>query len=51
LEHVVDPFLARVVTTGLIYFRLHGGKNFRKVFTNAELLFRSSRNVLFLELS
>ena len=37
LEHVVDPFLARVVTTGLIYFRLHGGKNFRQVFTNAEL--------------
>jgi uncharacterized protein YecE (DUF72 family) len=37
LEHAVDPFLARAVTTGLIYFRLHGGKNFRQVFTNAEL--------------
>jgi uncharacterized protein YecE (DUF72 family) len=37
LVHVVDPFLARVVTSGLIYFRLHGGKNFKQVFTDAEL--------------
>ncbi len=37
LVHVVDPFLARIVTSGLIYFRLHGGKNFRQVFTDAQL--------------
>lgn len=37
LVHVVDPFLAQVVTSGLTYFRLHGGKNFRHVFTDSEL--------------
>jgi uncharacterized protein YecE (DUF72 family) len=37
LVHVVDPFVARIVTNGLIYFRLHGGKNFRQIFTGAEL--------------
>jgi uncharacterized protein YecE (DUF72 family) len=37
LVHAVDPFLARVVTSGLIYFRLHGGKGFKHVFTDAEL--------------
>jgi uncharacterized protein YecE (DUF72 family) len=37
LVHVVDPFLTRMVTSGLIYFRLHGGKNFKHVFTGAEL--------------
>ena len=37
LVHVVDPFVARVTTSGLIYFRLHGGRNFKQVFTDAEL--------------
>jgi len=37
LVHVVDPYLARTVTGGLIYFRLHGGKNFKQIFTGAEL--------------
>lgn len=37
LVHVVDPFLARILTPGLIYFRLHGGKNFKQVFTDQEL--------------
>jgi uncharacterized protein YecE (DUF72 family) len=37
LVHVVDPFLTRIVTSGLIYFRLHGGKNFKHVFTDVEL--------------
>ena len=37
LVHVVDPFVARVTTSGLIYFRLHGGRNFKQVFTGVEL--------------
>jgi uncharacterized protein YecE (DUF72 family) len=38
LVHVVDPFLAQSVTTDFIYFRLHGGKGFKQIFTNEELL-------------
>lgn len=37
LVHAVDPFLGQPVTEGLIYFRLHGGKDFKHVFTDEEL--------------
>jgi uncharacterized protein YecE (DUF72 family) len=37
LVHVVDPFVARTVTPDFIYFRLHGGKGFRHVYSEAEL--------------
>jgi uncharacterized protein YecE (DUF72 family) len=37
LIHVVDPFLSRSVTTDLIYLRLHGGKDFKHVFSDEEL--------------
>jgi uncharacterized protein YecE (DUF72 family) len=37
LVHVVDPFLSRPVTTDLIYLRLHGGKDFKHVFSDEEL--------------
>jgi uncharacterized protein YecE (DUF72 family) len=38
LAHVVDPFLSKSVSTDLIYFRLHGGKGFKQVFTTEDLL-------------
>ncbi|HEY3856728.1 MAG TPA: DUF72 domain-containing protein [Verrucomicrobiae bacterium] len=37
LTHVIDPFLARIVTDDLVYFRLHGGRDFKQVFTCVEL--------------
>lgn len=37
LVHVVDPFLARSVTPDFVYFRLHGGKDFRHVYSREEL--------------
>jgi uncharacterized protein YecE (DUF72 family) len=37
LVHVVDPFVSKTGATDLIYFRLHGGKGFKHVFTDAEL--------------
>jgi uncharacterized protein YecE (DUF72 family) len=37
LIHVVDPFLTRPVTKGLLYLRLHGGKGFKHIFTAEEL--------------
>jgi uncharacterized protein YecE (DUF72 family) len=37
LVHVVDPFLSRSVTTDFIYLRLHGGKDFKHVFSDEEL--------------
>jgi uncharacterized protein YecE (DUF72 family) len=37
LVHVVDPFLSRSVTNDFIYFRLHGGKDFKHVFSDEEL--------------
>jgi len=38
LVHAVDPFLSQTVTPGFIYFRLHGGKGFKHIFTSEELL-------------
>jgi uncharacterized protein YecE (DUF72 family) len=38
LVHVVDPFLSHSVTPDFIYFRLHGGKGFKQIFTSEELL-------------
>ena len=37
LVHVVDPFLSRSVTKDFIYLRLHGGKDFKHVFSDEEL--------------
>jgi uncharacterized protein YecE (DUF72 family) len=37
LIHVVDPFLTRLVTKDLLYLRLHGGKDFKHIFTAEEL--------------
>jgi uncharacterized protein YecE (DUF72 family) len=37
LVHVVDPFLSRSVTKDFIYLRLHGGKDFKHVFSDGEL--------------
>ena len=37
LVHVVDPFLSQSVTKDFIYFRLHGGKDFKHVFSDEEL--------------
>jgi uncharacterized protein YecE (DUF72 family) len=37
LVHVVDPFLARSVTDDFVYFRLHGGKGFKHIFSDEEL--------------
>lgn len=37
LVHAVDPFLTPSVTPDFTYFRLHGGKNFKHVFTDEEL--------------
>jgi uncharacterized protein YecE (DUF72 family) len=37
LVHVVDPFLARSVTPDFIYFRLHGGKDFKQIFSDEQL--------------
>jgi uncharacterized protein YecE (DUF72 family) len=37
LVHVVDPFLSRSVTTDFIYLRLHGGKDFKHIFSDEEL--------------
>jgi uncharacterized protein YecE (DUF72 family) len=37
LIHVVDPFLSRSVAGDFTYLRLHGGKDFRHIFSDAEL--------------
>jgi uncharacterized protein YecE (DUF72 family) len=37
LIHAVDPFLRRTVTREFIYYRLHGGKDFRHRFDDTEL--------------
>jgi uncharacterized protein YecE (DUF72 family) len=37
LIHVVDPFVSRSTAKDLLYLRLHGGKDFRHVFTEEEL--------------
>lgn len=37
LVHVVDPFIRPTVTPEFIYYRLHGGKGFRHVYTDLEL--------------
>jgi uncharacterized protein YecE (DUF72 family) len=37
LVHVVDPFLARSVTKDFVYLRLHGGKDFKHIFSDDEL--------------
>lgn len=37
LVHAVDPFITHSVSQRLIYFRLHGGKGFKHVYTNSEL--------------
>ncbi len=37
LVHVVDPFLRHTLTRDLIYYRLHGGKDYRHRFSDAEL--------------
>ena len=37
LLHVVDPFLSRSVTPDFIYFRLHGGKDFKQIFSDEQL--------------
>jgi len=37
LVHAVDPFLSQSVTPDFIYYRLHGGKGFKHIFTDAEL--------------
>jgi uncharacterized protein YecE (DUF72 family) len=39
LTHVVDPFLSRPTAQQLLYFRLHGGKDFKHVFSDVELQF------------
>jgi uncharacterized protein YecE (DUF72 family) len=39
LIHAVDPFVSRSVTPEFIYFRLHGGKGFKHVYTLDELRF------------
>jgi uncharacterized protein YecE (DUF72 family) len=37
LIHVVDPFLSRSVTPDFVYLRLHGGKDFKHIFSDEEL--------------
>jgi uncharacterized protein YecE (DUF72 family) len=37
LKHVVDPFTSRTVTPDFCYFRLHGRKGWRYVYTDDEL--------------
>jgi uncharacterized protein YecE (DUF72 family) len=37
LIHAVDPFVSQTVTPKFIYFRLHGGKGFKHIFTDVEL--------------
>ncbi|MDB6109062.1 MAG: hypothetical protein JWR69_812 [Pedosphaera sp.] len=37
LIHVVDPFLTRTVTPDFIYFRLHGGKDFKHAYSQTQL--------------
>lgn len=37
LIHTVDPFVSRTVDESMIYFRLHGGKGFKHIYTDAEL--------------
>jgi uncharacterized protein YecE (DUF72 family) len=39
LVHAVDPFVSTSLTPQFIYFRLHGGKDFKHVYTNEELHF------------
>jgi uncharacterized protein YecE (DUF72 family) len=39
LVHAVDPFISRTITPQFIYFRLHGGKGFKHVYSNGELDF------------
>ena len=38
LAQVVDPFVSKPISQNFIYFRLHGGKSFRHIFTDEELL-------------
>lgn len=38
LVHVADPFLSQSVTADFIYLRLHGGKYFKHIFSDEELL-------------
>lgn len=37
LTHVVDPFLSQSVAKNLFYLRLHGGKDFKHIFSDEEL--------------
>ncbi len=37
LVHVVDPFVSRTTSSDLIYFRLHGGNDFKHVYSDTEL--------------
>ncbi|MDB6023735.1 MAG: hypothetical protein JWQ04_3592, partial [Pedosphaera sp.] len=37
LFHAVDTFVSQTVTPDFIYFRLHGGKGFKHVYTDVEL--------------
>lgn len=46
LVHAVDPFLCQSVTPEFIYYRLHGGKDFRHVFTDEELCVLARRVAL-----
>jgi uncharacterized protein YecE (DUF72 family) len=39
LIHAVDPFVSHSATPEFIYFRLHGGKDFKHVYTMDELRF------------
>jgi len=39
LVHAVDPFVSRSVSAKFIYFRLHGGKGFKHIYSEAELQF------------
>ncbi|MDB6123988.1 MAG: hypothetical protein JWQ71_2981 [Pedosphaera sp.] len=37
LVHAVDPFLNRTVTPEFVYYRLHGGKDFKQIFSDTQL--------------
>jgi uncharacterized protein YecE (DUF72 family) len=37
LIHAVDPFVSQTVSDDLTYFRLHGGKGFKHIYSDAEL--------------
>jgi len=46
LIDVVDTFIRDSVSGGIFYFRLHGGKGYRKIFSDVELknLYKKARN-------